>query len=190
MCICFACVDGLYICMQIHEHYICPNQAHIYITFVPANIKRNKSKSGQVFFCLAHVLLEALNLENEPSRAIDRRYITKTTNDLRNNHQHSQSPHSDLYSVSHNSSKNLLCHIRVTQWNILGQQQSVFFVVSLYFVIHCAFYQAKLVELQSIIFCIQLPLVVDHILEVKVNITAGVINLIRQITILFDRTNY
>lgn len=72
--------------MKIHEHYICPNQPHIYITFVPANTKRNKSKSGQVFFCLAHVLLEALNLENEPSRAIDRRYITKTTNELRNNH--------------------------------------------------------------------------------------------------------
>lgn len=65
--------------MQIHEHYICPNQAHIYITFVPANTKRNKSKSGQVFFCLAHVLLGALNLENEPSRAIDRRYNRRQT---------------------------------------------------------------------------------------------------------------
>lgn len=32
--------------------------------------------------------------------------------------------------------------------------------------------------------------VVDQILEVKVNITAGVINLIRQIAILFDRTYY
>lgn len=54
---------------------MCPNQLHIYITFVPANTKRNKSKSGQVFFCVAHVLLGALNLENEPSRAIDYIYI-------------------------------------------------------------------------------------------------------------------
>lgn len=65
----------MYILMYMYMYIRCPNQLHIYITFVSANTKRNKSKSGQVFYCLAHVLLEALNLETELGRAIDKRYI-------------------------------------------------------------------------------------------------------------------
>lgn len=67
-----------YIHVHMYVYIGCPNQLHIYITFVPANTRQhNKSKSGQIFFCLAHVLLEALNLENELGRAIDKRYTNE-----------------------------------------------------------------------------------------------------------------